>query len=119
MSDPIGPIDGDESAARFAGESGLVALSMGMGRECDMLGDWSCEGFDWCCLRSRLTMLSMECALECIVSLGLPAGLREVIVLDMVAPCLEVPNEMEYAGRHTSREVGSRVASGSLWIKHT
>jgi hypothetical protein len=119
VSDPIGPIDGDESGALFAGESGLGALSVGTDTECDMLGDWFCEGFDWRCLRSRLTMLSMECVLECKVSLGLPAGLREVIVLDIVAPCFLVSNEMEYACRHTSHEVGTRVASESLRINHT
>jgi hypothetical protein len=38
VSDPIGPIDGDAW--------GLEVLSIGMGRECDMVGDWSSKDFD-------------------------------------------------------------------------
>lgn len=60
-------------------------------------------------------MLSMEWVLECIFSLGLPAGLREVKVLDiMVASCIAVMKEG--AGEHTSSEAGSGVATGAYGL---
>lgn len=53
-------------------------------------------------------MLSIECVLECIVSLGLPAGLREVMVLDMIVLNVEVLVESEDISGHTSNEVSSK-----------